>query len=165
SSSRRRLRTSSWSRTGSTDAAGTDLGARLVAPAGPAGSAVAVRGRRRALDAGARRRLLARSHAGAPHRPARAPAGGRVHALALGPRLRRGRDRRPRDRAQPHRADALLFLGDCLCASPREVLTVERALPLYDRILSYPAERYVEGHHPAMETRAELEELIEKARA
>jgi glyoxylase-like metal-dependent hydrolase (beta-lactamase superfamily II) len=61
--------------------------------------------------------------------------------------------------------DALLFLGDCLCASPTDVLMVDRALPLYDRILSYPAERYVEGHHPSVETRAELEELIEKARA
>ncbi len=60
--------------------------------------------------------------------------------------------------------DRLLFLGDCLSASPTETLTAERALPLYDRILSYPAERYVEGHHPAVETRAELEELIEKAR-
>jgi glyoxylase-like metal-dependent hydrolase (beta-lactamase superfamily II) len=61
--------------------------------------------------------------------------------------------------------DAVLFLGDCLCASPAEKLTVERALPLYDRILSYPAERYVEGHHPAVTTRAEQEGLIEKARA
>jgi glyoxylase-like metal-dependent hydrolase (beta-lactamase superfamily II) len=61
--------------------------------------------------------------------------------------------------------DALLFLGDCLCASPSEVLTVERALPLYERILSYPAELYVEGHHPAVTTRTEQEELIEKARA
>jgi hypothetical protein len=61
--------------------------------------------------------------------------------------------------------DALLFLGDCLSASPAEVLTVEQALPLYDRILAYPAARYVEGHHPAVETRAELEELIGKARA
>jgi glyoxylase-like metal-dependent hydrolase (beta-lactamase superfamily II) len=61
--------------------------------------------------------------------------------------------------------DRLLFLGDCLCASPVEVLTVERALPLYDRILSYPAEQYVEGHHEAVSRRAELEELIAKARA
>jgi glyoxylase-like metal-dependent hydrolase (beta-lactamase superfamily II) len=61
--------------------------------------------------------------------------------------------------------DGLLFLGDCLCASPTDVLTVERALPLYDRILTYPAERYVEGHHPAVTTRAEIEALIEKARA
>jgi len=44
-------------------------------------------------------------------------------------------------------------------------VTVERALPLYDRILSYPAERCVEGHHPSVTTRAEVEELIEKARA
>jgi hypothetical protein len=61
--------------------------------------------------------------------------------------------------------DALLFLGDCLSASSDEVLTVERAFPLYDRILSYPAERYVEGHHPAVESRSDMEELIEKARA
>jgi glyoxylase-like metal-dependent hydrolase (beta-lactamase superfamily II) len=61
--------------------------------------------------------------------------------------------------------DALLFLGDCLCASPSEVLTVEHALPLYDRILSYPAERYVEGHHPSVTSRGEVEELIGKARA
>lgn len=61
--------------------------------------------------------------------------------------------------------DALLFLGDCLCASPSEVLTLERALPLYDHILSYPAEHYVEGHHPSVTTRADVEELIEKARA
>ena len=61
--------------------------------------------------------------------------------------------------------DALLFLGDCLCASPSEVLTVEHALPLYERILSYPAEHYVEGHHESVTTRAEMEELIEKARA
>jgi glyoxylase-like metal-dependent hydrolase (beta-lactamase superfamily II) len=61
--------------------------------------------------------------------------------------------------------DALLFLGDCLCASPSEVLTVGRALPLYERILSYPAEHYVEGHHESVTTRAEVEELIEKARA
>jgi hypothetical protein len=61
--------------------------------------------------------------------------------------------------------DAVLFLGDCLCASPSELLTVERALPLYERILSYPAEHYVEGHHEAVTTPAETEELIEKARA
>ena len=61
--------------------------------------------------------------------------------------------------------DALLFLGDCLCPSPAEKLTVELALPLFERILSYPAERYVEGHHAAVTTRAEQEELIEKARA
>jgi glyoxylase-like metal-dependent hydrolase (beta-lactamase superfamily II) len=61
--------------------------------------------------------------------------------------------------------DAVLFLGDCLCASPSEILTIERALPLYERSLSYPAEHYVEGHHEAVATRAETEELIEKARA
>lgn len=62
--------------------------------------------------------------------------------------------------------DALLFVGDCLCASPREErLTLERALPLYDRLLAFPAQLYVEGHHPAVSDRAEFEEYIEKARA
>jgi glyoxylase-like metal-dependent hydrolase (beta-lactamase superfamily II) len=61
--------------------------------------------------------------------------------------------------------DGLLFLGDCLCASPSGELTVERAFPLYDRVLSYPAQHYVEGHVPAVTTRAEVEELIGKARA
>ena len=61
--------------------------------------------------------------------------------------------------------DALLFLGDCLGGSSQGTLTAELALPLYDRLLAYPAERYVEGHHPAVETRTEFEELIEKARA
>ena len=61
--------------------------------------------------------------------------------------------------------DGLLFLGDCLCASAEDVLTRENALPLYDRILAYHADRYVEGHHAAVTSRAELEELIEKARA
>ncbi len=62
--------------------------------------------------------------------------------------------------------DALLFLGDCLCASPREdKLTFEKALPLYERVLAYPARIYVEGHHPALSTRVELEALIEKAQA
>jgi glyoxylase-like metal-dependent hydrolase (beta-lactamase superfamily II) len=61
--------------------------------------------------------------------------------------------------------DALLFLGDCLSASSADVLTRELALPLYDRILSYPAERYVEGHHPSVTTRAEITNFIGKARA
>lgn len=62
--------------------------------------------------------------------------------------------------------DALLFLGDCLCPSPREEkLTRELALPLYDRVLAYPAELYVEGHHAAVTTRAEFEALVETARA
>jgi glyoxylase-like metal-dependent hydrolase (beta-lactamase superfamily II) len=60
--------------------------------------------------------------------------------------------------------DRILFVGDALCAG-RDVLTREKALPLYDRILAYDADRYVEGHHEAVTSRAELEELIEKARA
>jgi glyoxylase-like metal-dependent hydrolase (beta-lactamase superfamily II) len=62
------------------------------------------------------------------------------------------------------RPDRLLFVGDALCAG-KDVLTREKALPLYERILGYDADRYVEGHHPAVTGRAELEELIAKARA
>jgi glyoxylase-like metal-dependent hydrolase (beta-lactamase superfamily II) len=62
--------------------------------------------------------------------------------------------------------DGILFVGDALCASPAdEALTVERALPLYDRILAFQATHYVEGHHPAVTTRAEMEALLTKARA
>jgi glyoxylase-like metal-dependent hydrolase (beta-lactamase superfamily II) len=49
--------------------------------------------------------------------------------------------------------DGILFVGDALCASPGDVLTTEKALPLYDRILAFPATHYVEGHHPAVTTR------------
>jgi hypothetical protein len=60
--------------------------------------------------------------------------------------------------------DGILFVGDALCASPREVLTAEKALPLYDRILGFRATHYVEGHHPAVTTRAEMEAMLAKAR-
>ena len=60
--------------------------------------------------------------------------------------------------------DGLLFVGDALCASPRHVLTAEKALPLYDRILAFPATHDVEGHHPAVTTHAEMETMLAKAR-
>jgi glyoxylase-like metal-dependent hydrolase (beta-lactamase superfamily II) len=60
--------------------------------------------------------------------------------------------------------DGILFVGDALCASPTEVLTTDNALPLYDRIFAFSATRYVEGHHPAVTTRAELEVMLAKAR-
>jgi glyoxylase-like metal-dependent hydrolase (beta-lactamase superfamily II) len=61
--------------------------------------------------------------------------------------------------------DGVLFLGDCLCAGPGDVMTAEKALPLFDRVLALDARRYVEGHHPQVTSRAELEALVEKARA
>jgi glyoxylase-like metal-dependent hydrolase (beta-lactamase superfamily II) len=61
--------------------------------------------------------------------------------------------------------DGVLFVGDALCAGPGDVMTRELAFPLFDRVLAYRAEHYVEGHHPAVTTRAELEALIGKARA
>ena len=60
--------------------------------------------------------------------------------------------------------DRVLFLGDALCAKA-DVYTRERALPLFDRVLGMNAELYVEGHHPAVTTRAELAALVAKARA
>jgi glyoxylase-like metal-dependent hydrolase (beta-lactamase superfamily II) len=58
--------------------------------------------------------------------------------------------------------DGLLFLGDCLSASPEGALTRQAALPLRDTILSFDAEHYVEGHHESVSSRSELEELLEK---
>lgn len=62
-------------------------------------------------------------------------------------------------------ADRFLFLGDCLYASPAGVLTAELALPLYDTILGFDAELYVEGHSTSVLPRREVEALSEKLRA
>jgi glyoxylase-like metal-dependent hydrolase (beta-lactamase superfamily II) len=61
--------------------------------------------------------------------------------------------------------DNVLFLGDALCASPEGAMTREKAFPLFDLVLAYGAEHFVEGHHPAVTTQAEMKELIDKARA
>jgi glyoxylase-like metal-dependent hydrolase (beta-lactamase superfamily II) len=61
--------------------------------------------------------------------------------------------------------DRLLFVGDALCASPEGRLTRDRAFPLFDLVLAYDAEHFVEGHHPAVTNRAEMTALIAKARA
>ncbi|HVA32145.1 MAG TPA: MBL fold metallo-hydrolase [Gaiellaceae bacterium] len=61
--------------------------------------------------------------------------------------------------------DRVLFLGDCLCDSPAGTLTAALALPLYDAILGFDAELYVEGHHPSVSTRADIQSLIEKLRS
>ena len=56
----------------------------------------------------------------------------------------------------------MLFLGDCMYASPRGLLTRELAFPLYEAILAFGVERYVEGHHPSVVSRHEMELLVEK---
>ena len=58
--------------------------------------------------------------------------------------------------------DGLLFLGDCLSASPEGALTPQAALPLRETILSFDAEQYVEGHHESFSSRSEMEELLDK---
>jgi glyoxylase-like metal-dependent hydrolase (beta-lactamase superfamily II) len=58
--------------------------------------------------------------------------------------------------------DAVLFIGDCLSASPEGVMTSESAFRLRDVILGYVAEHYVEGHHDSVSSRREMEELFEK---
>jgi glyoxylase-like metal-dependent hydrolase (beta-lactamase superfamily II) len=61
--------------------------------------------------------------------------------------------------------DGVLFLGDALCPGPGDVMTAGKALPLFDRVLAFDATRYVEGHHPTVHSRVELEELLAKGRA
>lgn len=61
--------------------------------------------------------------------------------------------------------DRVLFLGDCLYASPDGVLRAESAFPLYDAILEFDAELYVEGHNEAVSSRVEMERMNEKLRA
>jgi glyoxylase-like metal-dependent hydrolase (beta-lactamase superfamily II) len=61
--------------------------------------------------------------------------------------------------------DAILFAGDALCAGPGEVMPAVKAFPLFERILAFEADRYVEGHHESVTSRSEFEALISKARA
>jgi glyoxylase-like metal-dependent hydrolase (beta-lactamase superfamily II) len=61
--------------------------------------------------------------------------------------------------------DGVLFLGDCIGASPEGVMTAESAFALRDAVRSFGAEHCIEGHHPSVSSRHELEELFEKMRA
>ena len=60
--------------------------------------------------------------------------------------------------------DRLLFLGDCMYASPAGVLTAEVAFPLHEAILEFDAELYVDGHEASVLSRSDIEGLIEKMR-
>jgi glyoxylase-like metal-dependent hydrolase (beta-lactamase superfamily II) len=60
--------------------------------------------------------------------------------------------------------DGVLFLGDCMSASPEGALTSESASRLRDIILGFAAEHYVEGHHASVSSRREMEDLFEKMR-
>jgi glyoxylase-like metal-dependent hydrolase (beta-lactamase superfamily II) len=61
--------------------------------------------------------------------------------------------------------DGLLFLGDCMCDSSTGALTAELAFPLFDTILEYDAQLYVEGHHPSISSRSDIEALNRKLRS
>jgi len=58
--------------------------------------------------------------------------------------------------------DSVLFIGDCVSASPEGAMTSESASRLRDVILGSGAEHYVEGHHESVSSRMEMEELFEK---
>jgi glyoxylase-like metal-dependent hydrolase (beta-lactamase superfamily II) len=60
--------------------------------------------------------------------------------------------------------DRVLFLGDCLGDSPAGALTSELAFPLFDAILGFDAETYIEGHSASISSRADIEALNEKVR-
>ena len=58
--------------------------------------------------------------------------------------------------------DSVLFMGDCVSASPEGAMTSESASRLRDVVLGSGAEHYVEGHHESVSSRMEMEELFEK---
>jgi glyoxylase-like metal-dependent hydrolase (beta-lactamase superfamily II) len=60
--------------------------------------------------------------------------------------------------------DGVLFLGDCLYASPDGRLTPELVFPLHEVVCGFGAELYVEGHGEAVIPRAHLEALAVKVR-
>jgi glyoxylase-like metal-dependent hydrolase (beta-lactamase superfamily II) len=61
--------------------------------------------------------------------------------------------------------DGVLFLGDCLYEAPRGGVTEALALPLHETVLSFGAQLYVEGHHDAVTSPAELDEFLAELRA
>jgi glyoxylase-like metal-dependent hydrolase (beta-lactamase superfamily II) len=61
--------------------------------------------------------------------------------------------------------DGVLFLGDCLCEAPAGGVTAERSLPLHEAVLSFGAHVYVEGHHDAVTSPAELDQYLAELRA
>lgn len=58
--------------------------------------------------------------------------------------------------------DGVLFMGDCISASPEGVMTSASASRLRDVILGSAAEHYIEGHHGSVSSRSETERLFEK---
>jgi glyoxylase-like metal-dependent hydrolase (beta-lactamase superfamily II) len=58
--------------------------------------------------------------------------------------------------------DRVLFLGDCVSASPAGTMTAESAFRLRDLILGFDAAHYVEGHHESVSSRRDMESLFEK---
>jgi glyoxylase-like metal-dependent hydrolase (beta-lactamase superfamily II) len=53
--------------------------------------------------------------------------------------------------------DGVLFLGDATC----EPMSAEAARALHDRVFRLGADHFVEGHHEAVSSRAELEEYFQ----
>lgn len=63
--------------------------------------------------------------------------------------------------------DRVLFLGDCLSGtfySPKPYYTIQRLIPLLNKIQGFDAAFYVEGHQSIVSTRANFHEQILKMR-
>jgi glyoxylase-like metal-dependent hydrolase (beta-lactamase superfamily II) len=73
-----------------------------------------------------------------------------------------GGDHNPESSVMFVEPDRLLFLGDCLGTSSEGGLTAESAFRVRDAILGFDAEHYVEGHHEAVSSRREMEDLFHK---
>src|SRR5581483_9539527 len=60
--------------------------------------------------------------------------------------------------------DGVLFLGDCLYEAGAGGVTAELAPPLHEAILAFGATLYVEGHHDAVTSPAELDTFLAELR-
>jgi hypothetical protein len=58
--------------------------------------------------------------------------------------------------------DSVLFMGDCLSASPEGVMTSGSASRLREVVLGSEAEHFIEGHHESVSSRTDMEDLFEK---
>jgi glyoxylase-like metal-dependent hydrolase (beta-lactamase superfamily II) len=58
--------------------------------------------------------------------------------------------------------DGVLFLGDCLYASPAGGLTAEGSARVREGVRAFDASLFVDGHDTSVASRAEMESLLEK---
>jgi glyoxylase-like metal-dependent hydrolase (beta-lactamase superfamily II) len=61
--------------------------------------------------------------------------------------------------------DGVLFLGDCLYEAPSGGYTPDHLPRLIEAVRAFEADRFVEGHSETVLSAAEIDKIVEEARA